>query len=90
MYCGKQLGTDKLKKVESFRNFSHWRKVEVKRNFSHYRKVEGNSNLKNKIKRRRKQQSKCKEIAIFKINVKVEGNSNFEIAISFHSLFFEV
>ena len=26
----------------------------------------------------------------FKINRKVEGNSNFEIAISFHSLFFEL
>ena len=27
-------------------------------------------------------------IAIFKINIKVEGNSNFKIAISFHSSIF--
>jgi hypothetical protein len=31
---------------------------------------------------------KWKEIAIFKINTKVEGNSNFEIAFSFHSSIF--
>ena len=33
--------------------------------------------------------SKWKEIAISRINRKVEGNSSFKIAISFHSLFFE-
>ncbi len=36
----------------------------------------------------RKQQSKWKEIAILKVNTKVEGNSNFKIAISFHSSIF--
>ena len=32
--------------------------------------------------------SDWKEIAIFKNNTKVEGNSNFETAISFHSTIF--
>ena len=36
----------------------------------------------------RKYLSKWKEIAISKINIKVEGNSNFKIAISFHSSIF--
>ena len=41
------------------------------------KKMEGNSNS-----------VKWKEIAISKINIKVEGNSNFKIAISFHSSIF--
>ena len=39
--------------------------------------MEGNSNS-----------VESKEIAISKINIKVEGNSNFKIAISFHSSIF--
>ena len=32
--------------------------------------------------------SEWKEIAIFRINIKVEGNSNFKITTSFHSSIF--
>ena len=41
------------------------------------KKMEGNSNS-----------VEWKEIAISKIDIKVEGNSNFKIAISFHSSIF--